>query len=93
MSPIPQVHHNSADHRYEVMVDGHLAVAEYELDDGRQIFYHTHVPVELRGRGLADLLVRRALDDALAAGRQVEPRCSFVAKFISRHQEYQPLVA
>ena len=85
--------HNVEACRYELEIDGHLAVAEYELQGTRQLFHHTYVPVELRGRGLADILVRQALDDARAAGRQVVPRCSFVAKYIARHQEYTPLLA
>ncbi len=92
MSAQPEVRHNEAAHRYEIEIEGHLAVAEYETQDGRQVFTHTLVPVELRGRGLAELLVRRALHDARAAGRKVVPQCSYVAKFIEKNREYQPLV-
>ena len=83
--------HNAGAHRYEVVVDGHLSVCEYELEGGRMVFTHTLVPPELRGRGLAEKLVRAALADARASGRKVEPQCSYVAKFIERHAEYQDL--
>ncbi|MEJ1974628.1 MAG: GNAT family N-acetyltransferase [Lacunisphaera sp.] len=46
-----------------------------------------------RGRGIAEQLVRVALDDARAAGRKVVPACSYVAVFIKRHREYQELLA
>ena len=92
MSTEPNVRHNAATSRYEIEVDGHLSVAEYELDGPRMIFTHTLVPAELRGRGIAEKLVRAALDDARAAGRRVVPQCSYVARFIERNQEYQPLV-
>lgn len=88
-----QVTHNAAAHRYEAVVDGHLSVCEYELADGRMVFTHTVVPGELRGRGIAEKLVRAALADARAASRKVVPACSYVAKFIERHQEYQDLLA
>lgn len=91
MSAPLEVRHNAAARRYEIEIDGHLAVAEYELQADKQVFTHTLVPEALRGRGLAEALVRRALDDAQAAGRRVVPACSYVAKFIERHPEYAPL--
>lgn len=85
--------HNPAASRYETTVDGYLAVAEYTLDGTRQTFTHTFVPGELRGRGIAEQLVRTALEDARAAGRRIAPQCSYVARYVERHPEYQPLVA
>lgn len=87
------VQHNAEAKRYEAVVDGHLSVCEYEIDDGRQVFTHTLVPPELRGRGIAEQLVRAALADARAAGRKVVPGCSYVAVFIQRHREFQDLLA
>lgn len=93
MSDSIPVSHNAAAHRYEAVVDGHLSVCEYELDGDRMIFTHTVVPAELRGRGMAEKLVRAALAGARAAGRRVVPQCSYVAKFIERHAEFADLVA
>lgn len=93
MSSSLVVTHNEQASRYEIAVDGFVAVAEYELQDGRQIFTHTLVPPQLRGRGLAEALVRRALDDARAAGRKVVPACSYVGVFMQRHPDYQALRA
>ncbi len=89
--PIP-VTHNAADHRYEATVDGHRSVCDYELVDGKMILTHTFVPPELRGRGLAEQLVRAALMDARKAGQKVVPACSYVALFIQRHKEFADLV-
>lgn len=93
MTATPEVRHNEAQHRFEINLDGHLAVADYELAGDRMVFTHTLVPVELRGRGLAELLVRAGLGEAKARGRKVVPACSYVAKFIERHAEFQPLLA
>lgn len=93
MESKPEVRHNAGASRYEIEIDGRLAVAEYEIAGDRQVFTHTLVPVELRGRGLAELLVQRALADARAAGRKVVPACSYVAKYIERHREHQDLLA
>jgi predicted GNAT family acetyltransferase len=93
MSETIEVLHNSAAHRYEMTVEGHLSVCEYELKDGTMIFTHTVVPPELRGRGIAEKLVRAALTEARAQGRKVVPACSYVAKFVERHAEYRDLLA
>lgn len=93
MQAAPPVRHNAAASRYEIEIDGRLAVAEYELDGARQVFTHTLVPPELRGRGLAEMLVRTALTDARTAGRRVVPACSYVATFIQRNPEFAPLLA
>ena len=88
----PPVRHNAGASRFEVGKGAHLAVAEYTLTDGGMVFTHTLVPPELRGRGLAERLVRAGLELARAEGRRVVPQCSYVATFISRHPEYQDLV-
>jgi len=87
------VTHNEAEHRYEATVDGRLSVCEYEVVDDKVVFTHTLVPPELRGRGIAEQLVRAGLDAARAAGRKVVPACSYVAVLIKRHAEYQDLLA
>jgi len=87
------VTHNEAEHRYEATVDGLLSVCEYEIVDDKLVFTHTLVPPALRGRGIAEQLVRPALADARAAGRKVVPAFSYVAVFIKRHPEYQDMLA
>jgi predicted GNAT family acetyltransferase len=87
------VQHHAAAHRYEAVVDGHRSVCDYEMVDGKMVFTHTFVPPELRGRGIAEQLVRAALADARQAGRKVVPACSYVAVFLQRNREYQDLLA
>lgn len=88
-----QVQHNAAAHRYEAAVDGHRSVCDYELVDGKMVFTHTFVPPELRGRGIAEKLVRTALADARKAGRKVVPACSYVAVFIQRNKEFADMLS
>lgn len=87
-----EVRHNAGARRYEATVDGHLSVCAYEDAPGRRIFTHTEVPPALRGRGIAEQLVRAALADAAAARLKVVPACSYVARFITRHHEFQALL-
>ena len=86
------VRHNVAEHRFETTVGGFLAVAEYELTAGIVVFTHTFVPGELRGRGVAEKLVRAALEWARGERRRVVPACSYVARFIERNPEFLAVV-
>ncbi|WP_438482213.1 GNAT family N-acetyltransferase [Oleiharenicola lentus] len=93
-TPVPiEVLHNVAANRFEATVDGHLSVCDYAIDESLMIFTHTLVPSELRGRGIAEQLVRAGLAEARAKKFKVVPACSYVAKFIERHAEYQDLLA
>jgi predicted GNAT family acetyltransferase len=91
MNPAITVRHNAAASRYEAEVAGHLAVVEYVVEGGRVVFTHTLVPPELRGRGIAEKLVRAALEDIRLQGRRVVPQCSYVARFLQRTPEFQSL--
>ena len=87
-----EVEDNVDSQRWEARVDGYVAVAQYKRLDNAIVFTHTEVPSELSGRGIANLLVRTALEDVRARGLAVVPFCPFVASYIRRHGEYEPLV-
>jgi uncharacterized protein len=88
-----EVRNNAEKARYELEVDGHLAIAEYRLRPGRISFTHTEVPDALAGRGVGKRLVKSALDDARAQGLKVVPICPFVKHYIDTHPEEQDLLA
>jgi uncharacterized protein len=89
-----KVQHDEKSRKYYTVVDGQESVCEYgEAGERTLNFWHTFVPPSLRGRGIADELVRQALEDALARGYKVIPSCWFVRVYIQRHARYQPLVA
>jgi predicted GNAT family acetyltransferase len=87
------VRHNVPAHRFEAEVEGMMSVADYLRCDGEMIMTHTFVPPELRGRGIAEKLVRSALEYARDEKVRVVPACSYVDVYIQRHPEFQPLVA
>lgn len=89
----PKVTENSAEHRYELVVDGKLAFAEYRRHGNTLVFTHTLVPEEIGGRGVGTALIRGALDSARAQQLRIVPRCSFVAHFVRKYPEYRDLVA
>ena len=87
------VRHNPEANRFEAEVEGTLSVADYQLRDREMIMTHTFVPPEMRGRGIAEKLVRTALEYAETQQLRVVPACSYVAAFIQRHPEFHRLVA
>ncbi|MGI6638297.1 MAG: GNAT family N-acetyltransferase [Desulfobulbus sp.] len=89
-----QVIRNSTKKRYELAMEGALAILEYEnRGEDVLVFTHTFVPPELRGRNIAAELTRFALDDARKQGKKVRPQCSYVDSFMRRNQEYEDLRA
>lgn len=88
------IRHNEAESQFETTVDGHLAVAAYDLEEpNRIVFTHTEVPESLSGRGIAGAIVKYGLDYAREKNLTVVPQCSYVAAFVKRHSEYQDLLA
>lgn len=87
------VRRNDDRNRYELTVDGQLAVCEFNRLSTAVMFTHTEVPEVLEGQGVGSTLVRGALDDVRAQGLQVVPLCPFVAAFIRRHREYMDIVS
>jgi predicted GNAT family acetyltransferase len=83
---------NTDQRRWQVEIDGRLALIKYQERDGQIMYLHTEVPPDLEGRGIASAMARAALDDARARGLRVVPLCPFVASYIRRHPEYQDLV-
>jgi len=79
--------------RYELSVDGELAgYSAYRLRPELIAFVHTEIDERFQGRGLADRLIRFALEDARTRGLVVLPFCPFVKAFIERHPEFSELV-
>lgn len=88
----PGVRHDEAGCRFEIKAGAHVAHLDYELQGEKVVITHTFAPVELRGTGLAEQLARAALDWTRRRGAKVAPACSYVARFIERHAEYQSLL-
>lgn len=86
------VRHNQEQHRYEVEVDGKLAILEYRDAGGQRYYTHTEVPEALEGRGIASEMAKFVLDEAQAQQLSIVPLCPFVRGYIERHPEYKPLV-
>ena len=93
MTNSSSVHHDAAQGRFELTVDGHSCELLYALtpnlpgQPGLMRIHHTEVPPALGGRGLAALLADAALAHARAQGLRVQPSCSYVRLYMQRHPE------
>lgn len=86
-----EVIHDKDNNRFFITVDGAEAFVEYSLSANVIELYHTYTPPQLRGRGLAEKVVRAALEYAKENKLKVIPSCSYVAVFLQRHPEYSEL--
>ena len=84
---------NPAESRYELAVEGVVAIAAYQHSGDVLMFTHTAVPDALEGRGIGSRLVKGALEDVRAKGLTIVPACSFVAAYVEQHPEVTDLVA
>jgi predicted GNAT family acetyltransferase len=79
--------------RFELEVEGHVAISEYVRTPGVVKFIHTDVPKELGGKGVGSQLAKGALDLVRASGDKVIAQCPFIAAYIDKHPEYKDLLA
>lgn len=79
--------------RIFVMQDGTL-VAEitFPEQDGVAVFDHTFVDGSLRGRGVADQLVRAAVRQVRGRGGKARLVCSYARRWFANHPEEADLL-
>jgi predicted GNAT family acetyltransferase len=89
---VSEVRNNTELHRFELDVDGHLAVAYYRASPSVITFNHTEVPPALGGRGVGSTLIKGALELVRAQGLKVVSKCPFVSAYLGKHPEYNDLI-
>ena len=86
------VRDNPALNRFELDVEGGMAVAYYRTVPGHITITHTEVPIALRGRGIGSILVQGTLELARAQGLKVASGCPFVSAYLGKHPEFNDLL-
>lgn len=84
----PDVRHEEGK-RYYIQLGDQRAELAYNETGRTRDFRHTFVPEELRGRGIAEHLVRHSLDDTLLHGYTFIPTCPYVKRFVQKHPQYR----
>ncbi|MBN1546580.1 MAG: N-acetyltransferase [Syntrophaceae bacterium] len=90
-----EISHNEAEGFFFCDVDGHRCVVEHEIkDNGKALdVYRTFVHSDLRGRGIAEELLKAVVCYAAQNGKKVIPSCSYAVTYFRRHKEHQALLA
>ncbi len=79
--------------RYEAHLDAELAgFIDYKIRGARIALIHTETLPGHQGRGVAEQLVRFALEDARRRGLRVIPSCPYVKAYVERHPETHDIV-
>lgn len=86
-----EVIHDKENNRFVININGLESFVEYSLYENVMDLYHTYTPPQLRGKGLAEKVVRAAIEYAKKNKLKVIPSCSYVAVFMQRHPEYSEL--
>jgi hypothetical protein len=87
--PIRENHELS---RYEVEIDGLVAIVDINRIPGKIVVSHTEVPKPLEGRGIASAMYRFLLTAAREEELRVIPVCPVFAVYLQRHPETHDLV-
>ena len=88
----PDFRDNAEARRYELEVDGGMAVATYNLVDGGVLISETLVPEALEGRGIASRLAKLVLEDIKGRGLLILPVCPFFSGWLKKHPEWAKTV-
>lgn len=84
---------NTAGHRFELAIDGHIAFILYRHVPGKTTLIHTEVPAELEGKGAGTAIVEKTLRYIEEQGDKLVPLCPFVRAYIKRHPEWKRIVS
>ena len=68
-------------------------VVTYQLSGNIVVYTHTEVDPAFEGQGVGSALARAVMDDARAKGRTVVPMCPFLGEWLTKHPEYDKIVA
>lgn len=87
------IERNDAKRRYELTLGDEVAgYAEFRTTPTSIVFTHTVVRPEFEGQGLGTRLAKFVLDDAVARGERIVPRCPFIAAYLREHDGYEASV-
>lgn len=87
-------HNNEPENQFVVHTQGAQGMIEYEKQAHDHLdLYHTEVDPELKGKGVAKVLVQRALEYCRSNNWKGTPTCTYVAAYIERHPEFRHLIA
>ena len=83
---------NPTEARFEMEVDGKLAIADCIVRPGEWVVTHVEVPTASRGGGVATRLAAGIVDYARTHQGKITPLCAFMVAYFKRHPEAQDVL-
>jgi len=81
------VRDNTEQNRFELVEDGHMAVADYRITGETLYIDYVESPPPLRGAGTAGRLMEGVMKAAADKGYAVVPICGYAAAWMRRHRQ------
>jgi uncharacterized protein len=81
------------DKEFTITVDGQtVGIAAFEDRGNQRVFVHTEVDNAFQGRGLATILIEKAIKSTKADEPRIVAVCPMVAAFLGNHKEFDDIV-
>lgn len=77
-----EIKNNLANYHFEAIIADKIAFIDYKLKQDALVVFHTEVPQELEGQGIATALTKHVLEYAAAENLGVVPLCPFHADLL-----------
>ena len=88
-----EVKNDKENERFVAEVERHIAYLSYNIFDDKINLSSTFTPPELRGKGIAKIIVEYAFNYAKKNNLKVIPICSYVQAFVERNDNYKDFLA
>ena len=83
---------NKEQHNFELWIEGMRSFIDYKIEGEKIYLFHTEVPRELEGKGIASALAEKTLRYIEEQQLKLVPLCTYVQSFLKRHPEWMRLV-
>jgi uncharacterized protein len=90
------IEHDEAKGIFSCTIDGMTNSVHYERRDTDPVIldlYRTFVQPEMRGKGIAESLLKNFTEHAISQGFTIKPSCSFAVIYYRRQREYAQVLA
>ncbi|MFV0506227.1 MAG: GNAT family N-acetyltransferase [Bacteroidales bacterium] len=84
--------HDAENSVFCTTINGYHAEVKYKREGNRCYFYHTFVPEEIGGMGVAKALVTYAVNFCIERNYELVAICPYIVKLIRRNEEWKKLV-
>ncbi|MCG9596191.1 N-acetyltransferase [Vibrio sp. Isolate25] len=79
---------------FRVHLEGeHDAIMKFDVQGSVYVITSTKVPEELQGKGYGKVMMEAILPEIERQGVKINPICTYVVHYLSRHPEWSHLLA